>query len=114
MRSILVAALALGWAGAASAAPLDGTWVTASGEKAEIYGCGEALCIRITTGVHKGRVISENLKPDGGGAYAGSLLNPEDGRLYSGRATPAGDSELRLRGCALKIFCKTQTWTRAN
>lgn len=114
MRSILVSALLLGSAGMAYAASLDGTWVTASGEKAEIYGCGEALCIRIATGIHKGRVIADDLKPDGDGAYAGSLLNPEDGRVYSGRATPEGDGALRLKGCALKIFCKTQTWTRED
>jgi sterol desaturase/sphingolipid hydroxylase (fatty acid hydroxylase superfamily) len=42
----------------------------------------------------------------------GTLLNPEDGRTYSGSIRPEGDL-LRLRGCA-GPFCQTQVWRRLN
>jgi len=41
----------------------------------------------------------------------GSVYNPDDGRTYSGRIR-LEDGALNLRGCALKIFCQTQTWRR--
>jgi uncharacterized protein (DUF2147 family) len=43
----------------------------------------------------------------------GKLYNPDDGRTYSGSIRVQGD-ELKLRGCALSIFCKTQVWRRVR
>lgn len=41
----------------------------------------------------------------------GSLYNPDDGRTYTG-AIRLRDRTLELRGCALEVFCQTQTWRR--
>jgi uncharacterized protein (DUF2147 family) len=49
---------------------------------------------------------------DGGAFSGGVLLNPEDGRAYSGSIRPDGDV-LRLRGCA-GPFCQTQVWRRLS
>jgi hypothetical protein len=37
----------------------------------------------------------------------------EDKTTYSGRLIVSGNS-LKLRGCATRVLCKTQTWTRLN
>lgn len=41
----------------------------------------------------------------------GALYNPDDGRTYTGAITLRG-GVLELRGCALSVFCQTQTWRR--
>lgn len=43
----------------------------------------------------------------------GRLYNPEEGRTYSGSIRIAGGA-LELKGCALSIICRSQTWRRAN
>jgi len=42
----------------------------------------------------------------------GRLLNPEDGRTYSGSIKQIGPDRLELEGCAARIFCQRQTWRR--
>ncbi len=41
----------------------------------------------------------------------GALYNPDDGRTYTGTMRTKG-AVLELRGCALGVFCQTQTWRR--
>ncbi len=94
---------------ASAAEPVVGTWRTASGETATIAPCGGAFCISLTTGKFKGRQIG---RMNGSGAsYKGEITDPEADRTYSGSAEVSGAS-MKLTGCALKIFCKSQTWTK--
>jgi uncharacterized protein (DUF2147 family) len=41
----------------------------------------------------------------------GAIYNPDDGRTYTGDVRARG-GVLELRGCALRVFCETQTWRR--
>jgi len=41
----------------------------------------------------------------------GRIYNPDDGRTYTG-AIRARGGVLELEGCALRVFCETQTWRR--
>lgn len=41
----------------------------------------------------------------------GSVYNPDDGRTYTGMIR-LRNGALELRGCALNLFCQTQTWRR--
>lgn len=43
----------------------------------------------------------------------GELYNPDDGRTYTG-AIRVRHGALELRGCALGVFCQTQTWRRPD
>ena len=47
-------------------------------------------------------------------AWKGNLLNPDDGKTYSGVITLVGADGLNLKGCALGIICEGETWRRAN
>ena len=117
MRTVYlaVALLAAGLSGPAQAAAgVEGVWRTESGEQAQMYACGKAICVKLLTGDFKDTMLSQDLAEDGAGVWSGSLFNPGDGKTYAGSATLAGDSSLKLKGCALKIFCKTQTWTRVK
>lgn len=106
---VLVAALLAGLGPAAAAEPVVGDWQTLSGETARIAPCGDAFCISLVTGKFKGREIGR--MSGSGGSYGGEITDPEADRTYSGSAEVAGGS-MKLTGCALKIFCKSQTWTR--
>ncbi|KQT55295.1 hypothetical protein ASG54_21140 [Aureimonas sp. Leaf460] len=109
-RFSMAAGLVLaGLIGAQAAEPVAGAWTTASGETANIASCGGAYCITIVTGKFKGKQIG---KMSGtGGSYSGEITDPEADRTYAGSAEVNGAS-LKLTGCALKVFCKTQTWKK--
>ncbi|WP_026479992.1 DUF2147 domain-containing protein [Ahrensia sp. 13_GOM-1096m] len=92
----------------AMAADIEGNWRTASGETAKIAKCGGSFCINLTTGKYKGKQIG---KVSGSGPYTGTVTDPADDKQYSGKATISG-STMKMRGCALKVFCKTQTWKK--
>lgn len=100
-------ALAAGSAGAAE--PIVGNWRTPSGHIARIEACGDAYCIFATAAKFKDRRIGRMTAS--GQGYAGEITDPETDRTYSGTATVSGSS-LKLTGCALGIFCRSQTWTK--
>jgi uncharacterized protein (DUF2147 family) len=141
--TIIAAGLAGVLAAAAPALAADpiGTWVTGNGKaRVRIARCGTALCGTLVwlaepndpaTGKPRtdrfnpdpskrdrpaiGTTIVRGLKPAArAGRWTGTLYNAEDGKLYSGSLTMQGPNAMRLEGCALVVFCKSQTWTRVN
>lgn len=98
------------WATAAlSAEPIVGNWKTQSGETAAINKCGGSYCIVLKTGKYKNKRIGK-LKGSSG-QYDGTIVDPADNKEYSGSAKIAGSS-MKLKGCAFKVFCKTQNWKK--
>ena len=111
LKTVIGAALGvLMLAGSASAAePIAGQWRTQEGSIAEIAPCSAGFCVTLRSGQHQGKQIGQM---QGSGAnYSGTVTDPASGRTYQGRATVQG-SQLSLTGCALRVFCRTQTWTR--
>lgn len=110
MRHLLAAALLAGLAMPALAAePIEGNWKTASGETAAIAPCGGGFCITLKTGKHAGKQIG---KLAGKGAeYSGSITDPAEDKTYSGSGSVSGNV-LKMKGCVLSVFCKSQNWTR--
>jgi len=51
---------------------------------------------------------------EGGEWIDGSIYNPEDGRTYAATMRLGTAGELRVRGCALGVFCQTQVWRRVE
>ena len=63
----------------------------------------------------QGMLMLSGFKSDGDGVWsAGQVSNAEDGKTYSGKITPVGANQLKLRGCVFVPLCKTQTWTRVR
>ncbi|PLX36945.1 MAG: DUF2147 domain-containing protein [Hyphomicrobiales bacterium] len=111
IRGLIVAgALLAGVAMPAIAAePIEGNWRTQAGSKAEIKRCGGSFCVTLKSGAHAGKRIG---KMSGSGAkYSGEITDPKDDKTYSGSAKVSGDS-LKMKGCVMAVFCKTQTWKR--
>jgi len=59
-----------------------------------------------------GLVIIKDLKPDGDRFKGGTILDPEDGKVYKAEVWTE-DGKLKVRGY-LGPFYKTQTWVRAK
>lgn len=127
MRHIILAAvLALG-AGAAAADPIEGIWQTQPDEGSfahvTVAPCGAAYCGTITRtfkdqaeyrSPNLGRQIVIDMAARGGGNYEGRVWRPANDRIYSGRASVAGD-RMNLSGCvAGGLICKSQTWVRVQ
>lgn len=107
--TILAAAAFLMGSTAFAAEAIEGNWKTASGETAVIAKCGSAFCVTLKTGQHAGKQIG---KMSGtGNSYSGEITDPANDKTYSGSGTVSGNS-LSMKGCVLKVLCKSQTWTR--
>jgi uncharacterized protein (DUF2147 family) len=128
--------LAAGLVGA-SENPL-GLWRTPvdGGSLVRLAPCGEALCGRIISSPRlkavpdqkdirnrdtsqRGRALQDltfmKVKSIGPGAWGdGWVYNPEDGGTYKGEMVLQPDGALRLTGCIVRPFCKTQIWRRAQ
>lgn len=117
---------------AASEGPI-GTWLTEERDsKIRVANCGKALCATIVwakeTGVDSnnpnpslrsrsivGIDLTRDMKPDGSGAYAGSIYNPENGKTYQATIKRKGESELEVGGCVLGgLLCGSETWVRTS
>ena len=110
MRTFLVAAfLAASATLALAAEPIEGNWKTASGETAAISACGGSFCVTLKTGKYSGKRIGK--MTGSGNDYSGEITDPSEDKTYSGYATVSG-SKLRMKGCVMSVFCKSQTWTR--
>ncbi|MBB3978670.1 uncharacterized protein (DUF2147 family) [Rhizobium azooxidifex] len=109
-RFVAAMALCLGACGGAFAAePIEGNWKTASGETAAIEKCGGGFCITLKTGKFAGKRIGQ--LEGNGGEYSGSITDPAEDKTYGGSGSVDGNS-LKMKGCMLKVFCKSQTWSR--
>lgn len=125
----------------ARAADPSGLWLTEDGEaKVQIYNCGQALCGKLAwlknpddpdtrkpkldkfnNDVSKrarpvlGLEIISGMRPNGSpDQWSGSLYNPEDGNTYNGSLTMQSLLNLKLEGCVLALFCRSEIWKRTN
>ncbi|WP_010162610.1 MULTISPECIES: DUF2147 domain-containing protein [unclassified Sphingomonas] len=63
----------------------------------------------------EGMQMLSGFKPEADGVWSnGQVYNADDGKTYSGKITPLGANQLKLRGCVFFPLCKTQTWTRVR
>lgn len=137
LKVAAVAALALAVAGPATAADIEGLWLSPSrSAHIKIEHCGDSLCGRLISAtkpntnpqyldVHnhdpsqRTRSVIGTLLLEGftGGPVkwtGGRVYNPGDGNTYSGTLTLRDEDHLELRGCALWVLCKSQVWTRLD
>ena len=134
--AVLVAMLAT--APLAAAKP-DGVWSMTDGKvRVKITNCGSNLCARIVGLAQpiskidgRPKVDRENpdpgkrhrpliglsiligMKPAGDGKWKGAIYNPDDGKVYSGTVSYNG-STIKVQGCVASIFCRTNTFVKAN
>lgn len=135
-RTTMIAAAALALLAApAFAADVTGVWQTpTNGGQVEIARCGNSLCGKLLSSNHirenpalkdvKNKDESQRVRTlknlqmlydfTGGPTKwtGGKVYNPDDGGTYAGTIELIGDNQLKLKGCIVAPFCKTQVWTR--
>jgi uncharacterized protein (DUF2147 family) len=135
IRTALIAAAFAAVSGSAFAADVTGLWATpGNGGQVEIARCGNSLCGKLVTSNNikadptlkdsKNKDESQRGRPlknlqmlydfTGGPTKwtGGKVYNPEDGGTYSGTIEQLSDDKLKLKGCIVAPFCKTQVWNR--
>jgi uncharacterized protein (DUF2147 family) len=138
---IALATISIQMIGPARAADPLGTWYTEGNEsQVRIAKCGDAICgalvwLKVPNDPATGRpktdkenadtakskrpllgiAIVLGMKPDGTpNQWKGQVYNAKDGNTYTGYFTLTGANTAELKGCAMGIICKSQTWTRAK
>ncbi|MET0359135.1 MAG: DUF2147 domain-containing protein [Pararhizobium sp.] len=107
---MLTAATVLGLAAHGVAADaIVGDWKATRGETVAISPCGGAYCYIVKTGKHAGKTIGKVHST--GASYEGEISDPDNGNVYGAFASVSGPS-LKMKGCYMKVLCKTQTWSR--
>ena len=123
------------YAAAPSAAGLEGDWLLPDKSLTRIYKCDTALCIKVLRtppnapeatddanpdqALKKrslcGLIVGKGFQPTGAGhAENGDLYDPKTGKTYHGSMVAVGD-QLKLRGyLGVKLFGRTETWTRSQ
>lgn len=137
IRTALIAAALTLMSGSAFAADVTGLWATpTNGGQVEISRCGNSLCGKLVTSEHikadpavkdaknkdesqRGRTLKnlQMLYDFTGGPTkwtGGKVYNPDDGGTYSGTIEQLSDNQLKLKGCIVAPFCKTQVWNRVR
>lgn len=110
IRVTILAAALLVSAGAAFAdEPIVGNWKTMEGDTAAITPCAGSYCVTLKTGKYAGKQIGR--MQGTGNSYTGELTDPAEDKTYSGSGTVSGNT-VRMKGCVMKVFCKSQTWTK--
>jgi len=108
-------------------APIEGLWKNPIGSAIiAVAPCGKALCGKVvwasergqrevakTTSNVVGTTVLTDVKPRGKG-WAGKLFIPDDNIHVSAKLQLLNDNQLKLTGCALGLFCRSQIWTRTQ
>jgi uncharacterized protein (DUF2147 family) len=112
---------------AAAQAPIEGLWRNPSGTAIiAIAPCGPMLCGKVVWASERGQrevaahtskvvgtTVLTNVKPRGD-RWSGNLYIPDDNINVSARLQSLGPRQLKLTGCIIGIFCRSQVWTRAD
>jgi uncharacterized protein (DUF2147 family) len=124
----------------ANAATPNGVWLSANGRvKVKVTNCEEAICgtivwlkvpndsktrapraDKLNPDVAKrsqpllGLKVVHGLRAQGPNKWSGPIYNADEGRTYNVNLTLISSRKIELEGCVLGVFCKVQTWTRAE
>ncbi len=126
--------------GEASAGPdPTGTWRMANGKvTVRVVRCGAFYCGKVV-GLRKprddkgrprldkenpnpalrsrpviGLTILRNMEPDGEGAWAGTIYNPDDGKTYSSYMTLRNARTIEVDGCVAVVLCRTMKFVKLD
>jgi uncharacterized protein (DUF2147 family) len=118
----------------------NGVWLSTDGRvKVRVTNCDGALCgtvvwlkepidpqtqrprtDKLNPDVNKrgrpmlGLQVVQGLRPLGADKWSGPIYNADEGHSYNVSLTLVSPTKVALEGCILDVFCKVETWTRAN
>lgn len=142
MKRLLIATLTGLTLAASPARAVDvtGVWMSQDGDtKIQISNCGEALCGKVVwlkepidpkTGKPRtdkfnpdtskrsrpmlGLQVVNGLRPAGPDEWTGPIYHADEGLTIQVKLKVESPKLAMMRGCVLKIVCKTERWTRTE
>ncbi len=93
--------------------PVEGMWKRSAengGTLIEIAECDGSFCTIVRSGEYIDQSSGKFDKKAGG--YAGKITDLATDKTYSGTLAMQGADKLEMKGCVLKIFCKSEVWTK--
>ncbi len=114
-------------AGAVKAPHLEGRWTSPKRNLIiNVDRCGSAYCGTVVwaSPVFKeqarksgtpnlvGKQLISGVTPDGRGGYKGRAFVPKQNIYAAATIQHAGPNAMIVKGCALRVICKSQRWTR--
>jgi uncharacterized protein (DUF2147 family) len=120
-------ATAAGPAQASKTPQLEGRWTSPKRNLIiEVDQCGSAYCGTVVwasayakeqarkSGTPNliGKQLISGVKPDGKGGYKGRAFVPKQNIHATATIRHAGTNAMIVKGCALRVICKSQRWTR--
>ena len=119
---------------------VTGVWMSEDGRtKVRVTDCGGALCGRIVwlkepidpkTGKPRtdtlkpdaskrerpmlGLMVVHGLRPVGNDRWAGPIYHADEGMMIQVSLVVENEKHATMRGCVLKVVCKSEHWTRVD
>ena len=124
MKKLILTTLAVLWAGAALADPVEGVWKTTPNDKGsyayvQIAPCGDKMCGTVVkafdsagaeqAGGDVGNAIITGMTAAGDGSFADGQLTAPGGKSYPASMAVDGDT-LKVKVCP--SLCKTLGWSK--
>ena len=124
MKKLILTTLAVLWAGAALADPVEGVWKTTPNDKGsyayvQIAPCGDKMCGTVVkafdsagaeqAGGDVGNAIITGMTAAGDGSFADGQLTAPGGKTYPASMAVDGDT---LKVTAWSSSCKTLGWSK--
>ncbi len=127
--ALLSLAAVAGPAQASKASAFDGRWTSPKRNLIiNIAPCGSAHCGTVVwasafaeaearkggTPSLVGRQLISGVRPDGKGGYKGRAFLPKQNIHATATIRQAGPNAMIVKGCAMRVICKSQRWTRVG
>ncbi len=112
-KNIVLGGVLLSFSTLTAMADPTGMWKRSAangGTLIQIAKCGGSYCTTVRSGDFNGQRSGKFAKS--GSGYAGEITDLKKKKTYTGTLVMQGATKLKMTGCALKIFCKSETWTK--
>ncbi len=113
LKKITLGGVILSFSTLTAMADPSGMWKRSAangGTLIQIAKCGGSFCTTVRSGEFNGQRSGKFAKS--GDSYAGEITDLKKKKTYTGTLALQGATKLKMTGCALKIFCKSETWTK--
>ncbi len=129
LASIALLSLVAGPAQASKADAFDGRWISPKRNLIiNVAPCGPAHCGTVVwassyakdqarkSGTPNliGKQLISGVRPDGKGGYKGRAFLPKQNIHATASIHQAGPDAMIVKGCAMRVICKSQRWTRVG
>ncbi len=113
LKNVVLGGVILSFSTLTAMADPSGMWKRSAangGTLMQIAKCGGSYCTTIRSGDFNGKRNGKFTKS--GKGYSGEISDLKKKKTYTGTLVMQGAGKLKMTGCALKVFCKSEIWIK--